>query len=102
MTYAIPLNHELSVELVIHALAEIGKYPKACQSCPVRKQCGGQCSQLAEAVSRMYEEGRLLLPEFVPATEEVVVAEKKVAGGPSNVVHVDFKKRCLVDENSVA
>jgi len=100
MTYAIPLNHELSVELVIHALAEVGKYPKACQSCPVRKQCGGQCSQLAEAVSRMYEEGRLLLPEFVP--EEVVVPEKKVIGGPTNVVYVDFKKRCRVDEGSVA
>jgi len=56
--FLIPLNHPESVELVIHALRVAGGTAD-CSSCPVRKVCMKQCIAIADAVSRMVEDGNL-------------------------------------------
>jgi len=56
--FLIPLNHPESVELVIHALRVAGGAAD-CSSCPARKVCMKQCLSIADAVSRMIEDGNL-------------------------------------------
>lgn len=56
--FFIPLNQIESVELVIHSLRSAGGSAD-CGSCPARKVCMKQCLSIADAVSRMLEQGAL-------------------------------------------
>ncbi|BCR03063.1 hypothetical protein DESUT3_01320 [Desulfuromonas versatilis] len=56
--FFIPLNHPMSVDLVIHALRVAGGQAD-CSGCPARKVCMKQCLAIADSVARMVEAGTL-------------------------------------------
>ena len=56
--FFIPLSQIESVELVIHALRVAGGEAD-CSSCPARRVCMKQCLTIAEAVTRMHQNGTL-------------------------------------------
>jgi hypothetical protein len=59
--FFIPLSQLESVELVIHALRAAGGQAD-CTACPAYRVCMKQCLTIADAVSRMSENG--ILPEL--------------------------------------
>jgi hypothetical protein len=61
--YFIPLSHEESVQLVIHALRMAGGEAD-CSGCPASHVCMKQCLSIADAVARMFESGKLPFTSF--------------------------------------
>jgi len=61
--YFIPLNQAESVELVIHSL-HVAAGMADCTTCPVRRVCMKQCSNLGDAIANMWQAG--LIPSDDP------------------------------------